>query len=193
MVAIPQTVPPSLFAGDTAKFHRRFDDYSSASGWTYNIYFNGPANNLTVAGAATADGGFDITIAASATTSFPAGTYRYIERVNNATTGEVYTVGSGALDLLPNIATAAAGATQTHEEKTLAVIEAALYGRLTADMQSYQIAGRAVVKIPIAELRKMRGEYAAIVRMQKGGGAFSRTIEVEFNPTTPEFFPVRNV
>jgi len=53
------------------------------------------------------------------------------------------------INIEPNVDIAAAGTFNTWEEKTLAVIELALTGRLTNHIQSYMIAGLQVNKIPI--------------------------------------------
>jgi len=167
-----------MYAGDTEAYHQYFSDYPSTSSWVYTIYFNGPAANFSVSGTGAADGGWDVTINPATTAALAAGAYRYMERVTKG--GEVYTVGNGILEMLPNIATAAAGATQTHEEKTLAVIEAALAGRLTADIQSYQIAGRSVTKIPIRELLQLKSIYASKVAIQHNGGGVGVDYQVNF-------------
>ena len=66
------------------------------------------------------------------------------------------------------------GVYQTHAERTFAVIEAALEGRLTKDLESYQIAGRSISKIPVETLMKMRGRYAGLVREERTGRATRR-------------------
>lgn len=182
-VTIPSTVPERFTAGDTVRFTRAFDGYSSADGWTYAIYIAG-AQTLSAAGVANAEGGWDVTIpagtAAGQSGSLDAGGYQYIERVSKVSPAETYTLGSGLITVDLNLATAAAGDAQSHEEKTLSVLEAALSGRLTKDIQSYQIAGRAVNKIPISELRKLYKDYRIAVARQRSGGAPSRTIKVQF-------------
>ena len=179
-ITIPTVVPSRFAAGDTVKFTRSFSDYSAADGWTYVIYFNG-AQAMSKAGTTAADGiGFAITLATTDTDDFTTpGAVRYQERVTKA--GETYTVGEGTVDVARNYNGAAAGAAQTHEEKTLAVIEAAMSGRLTSDIESYQIAGRAVSKIPIEQLSRLRAQYAAAVRFQRTGSASSQ-VYIEFTP-----------
>jgi hypothetical protein len=173
------TVPEKIVAGTTVKFQRSFADYPASDGWTYAIYFIG-AQKLTKAGVANG-AAFDVTLAITDTDDFTtAGAVRYQEQVSKA--GEVYSVGEGTTVVELNYITAAAGATQTFEEKTLAVIEAALSGRLTSDTQSYQIGGRQVIKIPVEELIKLRNQFAYAVRYQRTGEMGS-TIYAEFgNP-----------
>ena len=51
----------------------------------------------------------------------------------------------------------------SHAERSLAVIEAALEGRLPGGMETYQIAGQAVSKMKIKELMELRGHMAGLV------------------------------
>jgi hypothetical protein len=85
------------------------------------------------------------------------------------------------INIEPNAGTSPAGSFVTWEEKTLTVVEAALQGRLTADIEHYQIAGRAVQRIPIQELRKIRGELRAAVWRQQNPGKLGVPYKVEFN------------
>lgn len=173
-------VPERIFAGDTELYTRRFADYPASAGWGYKLYVAG-ASVFNIAGAPNGDD-FDVTILSTDTVALVAGSYRYIERVKKST--EEHTVGQGVIDVLLNLATASAGQAQSHEELTLTVIEAALSGRMTSDVQSYMIAGRSVVKIPIAELMQMKGYYRAIIERQRTG-EIGRTVEVTFGePST---------
>ena len=51
----------------------------------------------------------------------------------------------------------------SHASDMLSKIEAVLEGRIDADVESYQIAGRQITKIPIPELIKMRQYYKSEV------------------------------
>jgi hypothetical protein len=84
------------------------------------------------------------------------------------------------INIEPNVSVAAAGAFNSWEERTLAVIEAVLSGRLTADIQSYQIAGRSVTKIPITELLAMRGNLRAVIWRQTNPGKLGVPYKVQF-------------
>lgn len=55
----------------------------------------------------------------------------------------------------------------THAQRMLDAIEAALEGRVTADVQSYQISGRSITKIPIAELMTLRKQYMVEVANER--------------------------
>jgi hypothetical protein len=68
---------------------------------------------------------------------------------------------------------------------TLTLVESAIAGQLPAGMASYQIAGRAITKIPIKELwelrDKLRAEIAAENRTAEGKGTV-KNILVRFDP-----------
>ena len=187
MAAEPEIIafPASLTAGTSLRFQRSYASYPASSGWTYNFYLAG-ASVLSVAGVASgAD--FVITLAPSDTAGFAQGTYRYTEIVLKDSVK--VEMGRGLLNIEMNLATATAGTAQTHEEKTLSIIEAALSGRLTKDIESYQIAGRAVSKIPINELMRLRGTYKAIVAQQSNPSAPIGSIQVTFPHINTSGFP----
>jgi hypothetical protein len=187
---IPDYIPSVFVAGTTVKFTRQLADFPPGQGWNYTIYFNGANSIFNKAGVAQADGSFLVTIDPADTASITPGAYRYAERVTNGS--EVYDVVGDELIVTvePNLATAPAGAFLTHAEKTLSVIEAALSGRLTADLESYQIAGRAVTKIPIKELRELRGWYAAeVARAQNPGTLGTPIFQVQFDVESEREYP----
>lgn len=86
--------------------------------------------------------------------------------------GERVTLASGRIDILPNFATATAGLdTRSHARRTLEAIEATIEGRASSDVLSYQIAGRSLSKIPIAELLSLRDRYRRDVRAEEAAEA----------------------
>lgn len=93
------------------------------------------------------------------------------------------------INVEPDAASSAAGTFQTFEEKTLAVLEAAIAGNLTGGIQSYQIAGRAVSKYPLAELMKLRGMFRAAVWRQQNPGQLGVPYKVEFPTDSETEFP----
>lgn len=184
---IPDQVPVLFTAGETVKFRRALDDFQPPD-WAYKIYFNGASNIFNKAGTTDSSNAFLITLTPT-DLAVAAGIYRYIERVNNSGNGEVYTVGEGVVQIELDLATASAGATLTFWEKTLSVVEAALSGRLTSDIQSYQIAGRAVNKIPVKELLQIRGIARANVWKAANPGRMSEPVLVDFVDESNDTFP----
>ncbi|WKZ15439.1 MAG: hypothetical protein QY317_16205 [Candidatus Jettenia caeni] len=178
MATEPEIVlfPSSLTAGTTLRFQRSYAKYPASAGWAYTFYLAG-SSVLSASGVANGDA-FIITLTATNTANLAEGTYRYTEIVSKDDVK--YEVGRGVLPVSLNLATALAGAAQTHAEKTLSVIEAALSGRLTSDLESYQIAGRSVNKIPVKELLQLRGHYASLVWRQRNPGRLGPQVEVCF-------------
>lgn len=185
---IADVVPDHFPAGTTVKFSRSLDDFLPSDGWSYTIYLNGLTQKFSKA--ATITGGiFQIEFVPADTAALVPGPYRYAERlvndgsVDSTLTGETYDITGDELviSIEPNVASAAVGAFNTFEEQQLVVVEAAISGRLTSDIQNYQIAGRSVNKIPIAELRTIRGELRAAVWRQHNPGQLGIPYRVEFD------------
>jgi hypothetical protein len=85
----------------------------------------------------------------------------------------------------PSVASSAAGTFQTQQEKMLAAIDALITNRMTgagysADIDSYHIAGRAVSKMSLPELLKLRGMLASAVWQQQHPGRLSKPWRVRF-------------
>lgn len=189
---IPDVVPDHFPAGTTVRFTRSLDDFAPTDGWAYSIYLNGLTQKFNKA-ATVLDNIFQIEFLPSDTASLNPGPFRYAERLTNSGTGEVYDITGDELviNIEPNVGSAAAGAFNTFEEKTLVVVEAAIAGRLTADIQTYQIAGRSVSKIPIQELRVIRGELRAAIWRQNNPGQLGVPYRVSFElePESPDYPP----
>lgn len=191
---VPTIEPTAIAAGNTWRWDRVFSGYTPADGWALKYAFRYVAavaftDNQTkldyTAPAAVNGGGWEITIPKTVgvgpkTEGLTPGTYRWQAYVEKAT--ERYTVAEGVLTVRPNFESAAVGQLQSHAEKTLAIIEAALEGRLTSDIESYQIAGRAISKIPIAELSVLHGKYLSRVQRERNPGQLGRKVEMVFVP-----------
>lgn len=168
-VTIPTVEPTVITAGESWRWDRLITDYPNSAGWLPEYYFQGPGRlkikqsggdtgtSVTVDSLNSAN--YQIAVTAAGTAALAAGVYRWKLFVVKG--AEKYFIDEGVVEVQPNFETANAGDLQNFFEKQLTVIEAALSGRLTADMQSYQIAGRAVVKIPIKELHALHGLYRA--------------------------------
>lgn len=189
---IPDIVPDHFPAGTTVKFTRSFGDFQPSDGWAYTIYLNGLTQKFNKA-ATVLNNIFQIQFVPSDTASLDPGPFRYAERLTNSGTGEVYDITGDELviNIEPNVGSAVAGAFNTFEERTLMVVEAALAGRLTSGIQSYQIAGRSVSKIPISELLQIRGTLRAAIWRQNNPGQLGVPYRVQFpvEPESPDYPP----
>lgn len=175
-------IPDQFAAGTTVRYRRRLAEYPPSSGWTLRLYLAGAS---VLAKTAAPDGeDFLVTIEASDTAGdFAAGLYKWVERVTGAG-GEVYEVGRGTVTVLPNLADATEGSEQEWLERAVAMLRAHVEGRLPTGMESYQIAGRVVAKMPIKEaiglLTSLESRLASLHRPD-----FTRPVLVSF--TKPGF------
>lgn len=156
-------------AGDTWLWKRTIPDYPNSEGWTPKYAIRGTDALVWDAGWAVAAGEeWTFTIPAASTALTP-GTYEWalIVTGSGAYAGRVATVESGVFEVLPNLDTAGPGDRRSHAVKTLEIIEAAIEGRLTSDMEEYVIMGRQVKRIPARDLVRLRGVYRAKVYRER--------------------------
>lgn len=184
---IPTREPVGARAGDTWTWRRAFDDYSSQDAWVLSYAMVGPGAVRWDATWAVAevDGGWLVTMPATQTAGIPAGAYQWIARVAKA--GEVVTVATGALTVEPNLATATPGSLETHAAKMLRLIDAEITRRLTpaseggsGAVESYSIDEVSMAKVPLRDLQKMRGQFAAQVARQRRPGSLGTPVAFAF-------------
>lgn len=167
------SLPSSFAAGTTVKYTRNYSDFPASDGWALTLAIRGAAvRDYT---AAVVNGSHVFTLPATGgtgTDGLTPGDYVWEERASKA--GEVYVPkgARGDVRILANTATAIAGELQSKAEKDLAVVDAKINGRLTADLEQYQIAGRAVTKIPIKELYQIRTKLRNEIRAFRSKGQF---------------------
>lgn len=155
----PTNEPLELRAGDTWEWRREdLADYPATS-WTLTYRFKNQAGGFEVVAAA--DGAAHaVTVAAVTTAAFVPGTYAWAAQAVNGTTKR--TVDTGTLRVLPNLfagAAASASDQRTHAKKTLDAVEAVIEGRATLDQSEFQIGGRMLKRMPIADLLRFRAFY----------------------------------
>jgi hypothetical protein len=160
--------PASFTAGETITVLRSPPGFSPVDGYALTLYLNGAAVLNVVA---TASGSaFLFTLTPTISGKLLPGTYRFTEFASKGT--DRWETARGTLAVQADPREQSAGDATPWAEKTLAVVEAALAGRLTSDMQSYQIANRAVTKIPFGELMSIRNALREEVAAARNGGVF---------------------
>jgi hypothetical protein len=175
---IPDVEPLEIVAGDTVKWYKSLADYTIADGWTLKYRLIGGTVNLEKT-AVDDNGTWLITIAAADLAAIVADTTcRLVGWVEKA--AEKWTIYDDYVRVQPNLRTATAADLKTSAVRTYEAIVAALEGRITPDIQQYQVNGRAVTKIPIKELQELRGIYAAIVWREQNAGASFPSHEIRF-------------
>ena len=137
--------------------------------------------------------GFLIEIPAASTVDLDAGTYKWAAYATDVATGlERYTVGSGVLTVEPDLSAYAAGDAQTHNEKMLALVEAALEERLTGvasggrgSVENYALEGRQVSLIPTEQLHILLNKYRRAVARERNPTQAHPQVLVRFTKAGP--------
>lgn len=157
---IPTTEPTAVTAGDTLAWSKSLPDYPASAGWVLAYALVCAGQLITITAAASGDDHL-VTVAAATSAAYVPGTYAWQATVTKTT--ERYTVGTGTLTVLPNLAAQGGGYdARTHAAKTLAALESWIESHDMA-VADYQIAGRAMRYIPIPDLLKLRDTYKAEV------------------------------
>jgi hypothetical protein len=178
-------VPAILRAGDTWEWTRSIPDHPYDEGWRlkYGFHNVGSAassnSKLQVTATQNANGkDHDVLVAKADTAPLLPGNWKWVAIVELGT--ERFTVDHGTVFVEPDLYAATAGTQQTHAEKMLAAIQAVLEGRATADLESYQIAGRSITKIAIADLIRWHNIYLARVQRERNPDRFGVDHAVHF-------------
>ena len=166
------TEPTSLYAGDTWTWTRDGGAYP-ADTYTLTYYLRNAKSKIDVN--AIADGTmFSVSIPASTTATYRPGRYEWIARVSGPAGS--FTVGSGSMEVLPNLGLGVLQDGRSHARKVLDAIEAVIENRATLDQSSYSIGGRSLSRMAVSELISFRDRYKAMViaeeraaRIQSGG------------------------
>lgn len=195
------SIPASFRAGDTVKFYMEHSDYPASDGWALSLTFTAPSNTSaknwyqgssgsvvtrgqekqTATGSqySTTDK-FIVTIAAGTSAgqsgAFIPGRWSWVAKVTLA--GEVATLGSGVIDVLPDLS----AGTTSYDARTQAQViveqcDAAILALSTNRLGSYSVAGRTFQYHQLADLRETRKFYAAIARQE--AGKKTQTVEVQ--------------
>ncbi len=156
-------MPESLQAGLTWLIRFAISQYP-AGDWTGHLYLVGEAGTFDQA--CTADGDAHLLeVLPADSEDIAAGIYSWSLRVSMA--GQVFEAAKGSVAVTPNLAEADASDQRSHARKTLALIEAVIEGKATADMQEYEIQGRKVRSYTWEELIKVRDQYRSLVKSEE--------------------------
>lgn len=180
---IPLTEPSTLTPGDTAKWLRCLPDYPASAGWVLSYTLVNTSGRISITAGADGDDHL-VNVPATTTAAYAAG--RYAWRAQVALAGDVFTVATGSVDVLPSFA--AAVDARSHAAKTLANIEAYLENANNLSAASYEINGRSLQRLSIPDLLTLRDRYRAEVAREANASAIARglpdrrRIMVRFGP-----------
>lgn len=155
---------PQLRAGDSAAFSVSLP---GEAGRAVSLVLVGPVS-ITIATTerASEPGVFDVTLPSATTSTYKAGSYQ--AHAVSLSADDRRTIDFCVVEILPDVTVMAAPFdTRSHAVRMLDAIKARLEGRITADAESYSIRGRALSRIPMAELMRLRDQYAAEVHRER--------------------------
>jgi len=168
--------PTEIMIGDTITWVRRSvqavemndngvletTDIKASDGWTLKYVAVGKLGIISITASADDDNADDFKFTASAATTgaYTAGDYQW-QLVATLTTTR-YTIATGIVTVLDNIAgRSALYDNRSHAKKVLDAIEAVIEGRASQDQMGYTIAGRSLSRTPLQDLMRLRAMYKA--------------------------------
>jgi len=159
MALIPTSAPASFHAGDTVRWLVDAPDYLPADGWAIHVNLTNALETTTVLSADNGDGRHLVTITAAASTVITPGDYNLVAAAQDGT--DRFPVTADQITVRPNLTAAADG--RTHVKKTLDALEAWVESS-NPGVAEYQIAGRTMKYIPIAELLALQSKYRQLYK-----------------------------
>lgn len=170
---VPTIEPVSFRAGDFLTWTKSLTDYPANQSWTLAYTLIHPtATKITIN--ATASGADHlVSVPAATTATYTAGAYTWMARVTKAT--EIYTVGSGSMEILPNLAALTTFDGRSHAQIMLDAIEATFEGRASQTQQEYELNGRSIRHYGLDELIQWRSFYKAELAKEGRAETLRRT------------------
>ena len=163
------------------QWQKSFDDYPASESYVLKYYLVISGTNLITITADPSGDDHLVTIAAATSADYAVGRHSYQARIEKDT--EVYTVGTGIIEVLANLSADASGADyRSHAKKTLDALEATILGKASSDQLSYSIAGRSLSKFSPEELISWRNTYRAeyLREERRAGRTRPQKIKVQF-------------
>ena len=164
-------MPAQMIAGDSLRLAVPSGDYPATAGWAVSLVLQALEGGIPVTVAATdAAGDWIIAIASSVSTGLVPGPYRYLIAATEG--GDRTTIEVGQIEVLPDPAKSAQDQ-RSGARRALDAIDAVLEGRASSEDMKFTFSdGRALEKIPHADLLALRKHYARIVAREatKGRG-----------------------
>jgi hypothetical protein len=172
MATVPTTEPTTIRAGDLLSWSKTLSDYPASAGWALSYTLINASSKITINASAS---GADhlVSVAAATTGSYSAGGYTWIARVTKAT--EVYTIGQGSMQILPNLASLSTFDGRSHAKIMLEAIEAAIQGRASATQLRMSINNRSIEYLSPTELIKWLSFYRAEVAKEAQAETIRKT------------------
>jgi hypothetical protein len=182
MPALPTSIPETLTLGETWGWTLSLPDYP-ASTWTLKYALQRGAERLALTATAAGDD-FALAIPAATTAAYTTpGVYLWTSYVEQGS--ERHIVARGTVTLLPS-PLAALGT--SHASRTLALLEAAIENRVPNGLETTNIDGQELQRIPLKDLIDLQKVYQAKVEAEQNRASIAaglgnrRTIYTRFTP-----------
>jgi len=188
--------PDVIIQGDTLSWLRQSQDVfyfdqnnlpvicKASQGWTLTYNFAGPAGTIAITASASGDD-YLVSVAAATTAGYAIGLYSWAAFITKG--ANRFQIDSGVSTVQQNLATASTGYDgRSHAKQVLDAIEAVIKNRASTDQQAYQIGGRRLDRMPVADLLKFRNSYQREYQRElnaeriKNGLAAKNTVYVRF-------------
>lgn len=162
-----QGVPVRLVAGDFWTW--RADGLSAAypsTDYSLSYSFAPKAGGTAISAPATADAdGWLVSVVGATTAALLAGPYAWSLIATRSSDGATATIVSGVVQIAAS--GLVGGDTRTTARRHLDAINAVLDGRITKDVESYSIEGRALTRVPLEVLSTLRSKYMSEVQAEE--------------------------
>jgi hypothetical protein len=164
---VPTSEPSSITAGETLSWTRDESDYPATS-WTLKYALQAPGRPVITI-TATADGSTHVVgVTADISSRYAPGSYLWTKFAEQGSTRNI--LAHGQVTVLPS---PLANLGKSHAERMLALIEAALIKRVPAGLETTNIDGQELSRIPIAELERLRIRYRAEVASEQNAAGLA--------------------
>lgn len=159
-------IPTAITAGDTITWSRSLSNYPASAPWALKYRLANASAIIDIAASAIGND-HQISIDAATSATFAAGNYDWQEYVENGT--ERYTIATGRITILPNLAAQTAGFdNRSTARKTLEAIDAALLAQgANAWTLEYQIDDRQMKFRSVADFMALRSKLQQEVRAEE--------------------------
>lgn len=171
--------PTTIEPGVTITWTRSLEDYRRPA-WTLRYELVNAGARYAIPSTANADGvSHDVRIAPATSSTYRPGRYTLAGYVEDGT--DTHRIFVGELVVSENILAGEPVDSRSQSRRTLEAIEATLENRATRDQKMLQIAGRAIQRLDVSELLRLRAHYQARVDREEGKSqGFLTNIAAEF-------------
>ena len=172
MATVPTTEPTTIRAGDLLSWSKSLADYPANDGWALAYTLINGSTKLTINASAS---GADhlVSVAAATSAAYAAGSYSWMARVTKGT--EIYTVDTGSMQILPNLAALTTYDGRSHAKVMVEAIEAAIQGRASSVQLRMAINNRSIEYLSPTELIRWLSFYRAEVAKEAQAETIRKT------------------